>query len=88
MLTASVQTFLFLGAAEAAGGFLELVTIHFDHPKWTEHLCQVGSFITAGKLGLNKSVPTEFLTDAEVETRFVAVLGHKATVCFRKLCLI
>lgn len=67
MLTASVQTFFFFRAAEAAGSFLELVTINFDHPKWTEHLCQVGSFITAGKLGLNKSVPTEILTDVKVK---------------------
>lgn len=61
MLKASVQTFLVLRAAEAAGGFLELVTINFDHPKWPEHLSQVGRFITAGRIGLNKSVPTEIL---------------------------
>lgn len=58
MSAASVRTFLFLGAAEAAGGFLELVAVNFDHPKRTEHLCQVGSFITGEKLDLNTFVPT------------------------------
>ncbi len=58
MLTASEQTFLFLGAAEAAGGFLELIPVNFDHPKWTEHLSQVRGFITGGKLDLNTFVIT------------------------------
>ena len=56
MLNASVQTFLFLRAAEAAGGFLELVAVNFDHPKRAEHLRQVGSFITAEELNLSTFV--------------------------------
>ena len=49
MLTAlpgSFLTFLLLWPAEAAGGFLELVAVNFDHPEWAEHLCQVGRLIT------------------------------------------
>lgn len=53
ILTPSLQTFLFLGTAEAASGFLELIAVNFDHPKRTEHLRQVGSFITVEKLDLN-----------------------------------
>lgn len=45
----SVQTFLFLRTAEAACSFLELIAVNFDHPKGAEHLCQVGSFVTAEK---------------------------------------
>ncbi len=57
-LTASAQTFLLLRAAEAAGSFLELIAVNFDHPKRAEHLRQVGSFITADKLlDLNTFVP-------------------------------
>ena len=48
-----VQTFLFLGAAEAAGGLLELITVNFDHPKRAEHLCQVGGFVTEERSDLN-----------------------------------
>lgn len=55
-ITSSEQTFLLLREAEEAGGFLELIAIHFDHPKRAEHLCQVGSFITAEKLHLNTHI--------------------------------
>jgi len=44
-------TFVFLRPAEAAGRFLELVAVNFDHPEWTKHLCQVGRLIT----GQNKN---------------------------------
>lgn len=44
------QTFLLLGAAEAAGGFLELVAVNFDHPEWAEHLGQVRRFVTEEKI--------------------------------------
>lgn len=50
LLAAPVQTFLFLGAAEAAGGLLELIAVNFDHPKRAEHLRQVGRLITGEKL--------------------------------------
>lgn len=57
-LAASAQTFLLLGAAEAAGGFLELIAVNFDHPEGTEHLGQVGCFVTAEKPELHTSDPT------------------------------
>ena len=51
--TETRRTFLLLGAAEAAGGFLELVAVNFDHPEWAEDLGQVGGLVTAGKRDLN-----------------------------------
>lgn len=54
-----IQTFLFLGAAEAAGGFLELIAVNFDHPEGAKHLCQVGRFIAAG---IQKNPMVRFLT--------------------------
>lgn len=54
-----VQTFLLLGAAEAAGGLLELITVNFDHPKRAEHLCQVGGFVTEERSDFNTFSSTE-----------------------------
>lgn len=69
MLSASVHTFLFLRAAKAAGGFLELVAVNFDHPKGAEHLCQVRRFITEEEShlsSLNSSFETRKSTNISV----------------------
>lgn len=57
-LSVSTHTLLFLWAAEAARGFLELVAVNFDHPERAEHLGQVGSFVTGEKSDLDTFVPT------------------------------
>lgn len=48
-MMSSAQTFLLLGAAEAARCFLELIAVNFDHPKGAEDLRQVGGLVTAGE---------------------------------------
>lgn len=72
------QTFLLLGAAEAAGGFLELIAVNFDHPEGTEHLGQVGRFVTAEKPELHTSDPA---SGTEVNVSVLSVLAGERGVC-------
>lgn len=70
-----VQTFLFLGAAEAAGGFLELIAVNFDHPEGAKHLRQVGRFIAAG---IQKTLMVWVLTSNGQEKSVMTSWAHQA----------